>query len=591
MNDPRDLFAAYLAGELDAERVAELEAWLRAEPGRAADFMREAMFDCHIKALFREQNLMHFTVDLNDDSQFGELLGQLDAPGEALPLVDLSEHLQRQAARRRAQMSERSALDAETRPGLGHAKLVLVPHPLLYGLTAAVLAIVFALGYFVLRPAPAPQRADVAEPPAASSIDRPAVAELTRAIDARWARRHHSARPGDRLRVGDRYTLERGVAEIQTDRGAVVLIQGPCEIEFVGDNNIKLGYGKLIGRCPTDASKGLIVDTPNTRVIDVGTEFGVLAERIGVTTVEVFAGSVSVRPGGEPGREPVLVAQGQTANSAAGRVVVTDSDSQESRFTNRRLFERRDRWLAYRDRLMRDPSLLAYYSFDEPTGGRLIEARGEDTFDGAIHGARWSAGRFPWKRGLRFDGPGSMDHVALSAEASEQMNFAGSFSVAVWFKAEPFTSDWQSLITKGEAHWRLARNTMWEDHPQAGSDDYEPDALNFGYDSLQGDNPPDLAGQTAVDDGRWHLATIVFRATADGRGVKHLYIDGVADAPPVTVNEKTIAPDASRVWIAGNSMRSFKREFEGVIDEVAIFDRALTAEEIKRLYREGAPLN
>ena len=125
-------------------------------------------------------------------------------------------------------------------------------------------------------------------------VDAPAsqlvVATLTAEQDAKWDRR-----PGQDFYAGQRFTLNRGLAEITTGRGAVALIEAPCTIAFTSDHNtLQLDAGRLVGRCLTPSSRGFTVLTPDARVVDIGTEFGVVVDADRGTGVHVFEGEVRV---------------------------------------------------------------------------------------------------------------------------------------------------------------------------------------------------------------------------------------------------------------------------------------------------------
>ena len=97
-----------------------------------------------------------------------------------------------------------------------------------------------------------------------------------------------------RLVVGQRLVLASGVVEITFGKGAVVVLEGPAEFEVVGTEKCALDFGRLVGRCPDEQSKGFTVKTPEADVEDLGTEFAVQVRRGGMAYVEVFEGNVSV---------------------------------------------------------------------------------------------------------------------------------------------------------------------------------------------------------------------------------------------------------------------------------------------------------
>ncbi|MEM6505012.1 MAG: FecR domain-containing protein [Planctomycetota bacterium] len=118
------------------------------------------------------------------------------------------------------------------------------------------------------------------------------VATLTAEHQARWDRR-----PGQDLYAGQRFTLRQGFAEVTTARGASVLIEAPSTVSFSeNDNAVFLREGSL-GITIGDNASGFIVDTPHTRVVDIGTSFGVsVVPGTDTTHVQVFEGEVSIAP-------------------------------------------------------------------------------------------------------------------------------------------------------------------------------------------------------------------------------------------------------------------------------------------------------
>jgi hypothetical protein len=78
------------------------------------------------------------------------------------------------------------------------------------------------------------------------------------------------------------------------------------------------------------------------------------------------------------------------------------------------------------------------------------------------------------------------------------------------------------------------------------------------------------------NDGAWHLLTV-----KRSSGNLYLYIDGVSAASPVA-SSVNYAAAATRIGAIPNGYY-----FNGSIDEVRIYNRALSAEEIQLLYTIG----
>ncbi len=79
-----------------------------------------------------------------------------------------------------------------------------------------------------------------------------------------------------------------------------------------------------------------------------------------------------------------------------------------------------------------------------------------------------------------------------------------------------------------------------------------------------------FAGTTRVDDGKWHLMTFV----GDGSSMR-LYLDGEPN------------PEATRVWSVAVQDQLKVGPFSGFVDDIRLYNRALTKAEVQQLYAEG----
>jgi hypothetical protein len=98
------------------------------------------------------------------------------------------------------------------------------------------------------------------------------------------------ARP---LPAGRRLAIDRGLAQVNFESGAEIVVQGPAEIELQSANSVALRSGSLTAEVPAKA-RGFEVHSPNAALIDLGTRFGIACQA-GQTDVEVFSGNVVLR--------------------------------------------------------------------------------------------------------------------------------------------------------------------------------------------------------------------------------------------------------------------------------------------------------
>ena len=161
----------------------------------------------------------------------------------------------------------------------------------------------FALGYAWIKPRPV----GVVLSAAGGNV-----AWLVNAQDCLWAG-GESATPGRDMRAGKTLRLERGLAEIEFDRGARLILQGPATLELVSGNGARLLSGVMTAHVPPRA-RGFTIESPQGKVVDLGTEFGLAVDDRGGTMVRVFEGTVEASTkAGAPAAGMVTLHEDQAA--------------------------------------------------------------------------------------------------------------------------------------------------------------------------------------------------------------------------------------------------------------------------------------
>jgi hypothetical protein len=88
--------------------------------------------------------------------------------------------------------------------------------------------------------------------------------------------------------------LTSGAAELRFDSGTNVVLEGPCELVINTADSARLLAGTVFVNV-TEVSNGFLLETPEARIIDEGTQYAVTLDSL-ATEVHVFDGSVIWMP-------------------------------------------------------------------------------------------------------------------------------------------------------------------------------------------------------------------------------------------------------------------------------------------------------
>jgi hypothetical protein len=90
-----------------------------------------------------------------------------------------------------------------------------------------------------------------------------------------------------------------------------------------------------------------------------------------------------------------------------------------------------------------------------------------------------------------------------------------------------------------------------------------------------GGGPLEVCGTTTVVDGAWHHVALTY----DGRSKARLYVDGVLDT---SVTKTYITTSRGSVYL-GSTVEGSHEYFRGELDEVRVYDRALSVAQIRAM--------
>ena len=206
------------------------------------------------------------------------------------------------------------------------------------------------------------------------------------------------------------------------------------------------------------------------------------------------------------------------------------------------------------------PVLVGHWPFN----GNANDESGNG-HDGTVFGATLTADRFGnGNSAYAFDGIDDYIEVASFAIIATR----SSFTIAAWFK----TSSSASQVIYGESEDKGVEDFVLLEKHGGGSV-----RLDLRFD----DNSTfDLGASTTLEDGNWHHVA----ATRDGDNYK-IYVDGREENSD-NVSGTSFSIDHALIG-SGWSESAPTDHMEGAIDDVRLYDRALSAEEIAALFNEG----
>jgi hypothetical protein len=415
------------------------------------------------------------------------------------------------------------------------------------------------------------------------------VAVLLQTHKAEWEDTGLPTRPGSPLPPG-RLVLKSGYAHLEFYNGATVILEGPAEFQLISRTQAFCQRGKLRATVPPQAH-GFAIGSPSMDLIDRGTEFG-LSVVGGKSEVHVFHGQVDVyEPGSSKKALKEVLGGHAVSRDQPGAMNAIRPDSKSfltvDEMTAQAIEATRQRqreWTASSLALREDPSLVAYYTFQEnpPRSRSLsnVSTAQANAPHGAIVGCQWAAGRWQGRDALEFKRVS--DRVRLKVPGEFE-----SLTLSAWVRPDALPNQNNAILMAdgwetGAIHWQIGVDGTIILGVKAPRE-LEGGPMNRGahYRAYNVFTPERL--------GRWVHLTLVYDSAAER--VAH-YVDGklVADYEtefhvPLKIGDAEVGN-----WNAATFRNKHPvRNFNGCIDEFMLFSRALTQVEVERLHTQGRP--
>jgi hypothetical protein len=390
---------------------------------------------------------------------------------------------------------------------------------------------------------------------------------------------------GDLLAAG-RLRFRSGRATLSMLSGVVLIVEGPADLELVAIDRIFCRQGRFRTRVP-EGSEGFVVSGPGSAVMDLGTEFALSVATDGKARVVVIEGEVEgavLDAAGIP-RQSQRMEQDKAfeINPRSGRIAL----------------------LAESERVIRPADLVAApltLDAEYPGAVRASQPSSYWRFESMVDGATPNAisGRPP----LRANGPIGLTDASsanrcvvfqpgqpgqfLSMDGLWEPERSPGYAIELWFLSEAISHAALAGLfvpTEGKhiKHLLIAELTAQTRHTFD-----PPGSVRFLHRW-----PPDSAGGVNAFSRehyvpyRWHhLVTQVREERME------LFLDGaLTESLPVDLDHSTQTGQLllGRLTKVPIHHWWWSRPFVGRMDEVALYDHPISAEEVRRHYQLARP--
>ncbi len=206
------------------------------------------------------------------------------------------------------------------------------------------------------------------------------------------------------------------------------------------------------------------------------------------------------------------------------------------------------------------------------------------------NGATFAAGKVG--QAFSFDGVDSV--VEIANEAKFDFDGTDAFTIDAWIKTSPKVVGDHIIVAKQNIN--PAQPVSYPGYGLVIDDSIGPPKPYVHTDALMlilQHGWPDqiiwVRGTTDIIDGQWHHVAGTYDGSGSASGVK-LYVDGVLESMIVEQDDlgaNTILNNAP-LTIGTRKDNTADVAFNGLIDEVEVYNRALTASEIQSIYNAGS---
>jgi hypothetical protein len=443
------------------------------------------------------------------------------------------------------------------------------------GAMAAMLMVIGYLLYVIMQPVP------------------PAfVATLTDGVDIKWADPELPTQLDSPLRPGYMKLVE-GYAEITFDGCAKAIIQAPVEIELQNGSRAYLQSGKLTATVSLEA-RGFTVNTPSASIIDLGTEFGVYVKEDCSSDIHVFEGKVSLLAGKIDGivDKPLNKAEQIVGAGQARRIKTGSSKIEETPFEKNEFARHIP---SPYELAIRKTDPIAYWNFD------LNESKCHNQIEGKIKPVKYSQDVLRINNGPKLSENKENGALTILHKSPPTMrlvdvplyrHMSNGYTILFWYR--PLVSSPHSIITQDRDTNQSTDFGRWFDLENNGKLTF---GSGTGMNNAEKYRIIDTSKPLPLDQWTFVVVTI----TKEGQG--WLYINGQKESSnkgyeyqfdyEYQSDPKVKYADIVFGFFSVEDIGPYRDIEPGkplaIIDELVVYDYALSEDTIRQLYNYYQP--
>lgn len=392
---------------------------------------------------------------------------------------------------------------------------------------------------------------------------------------------------GDVIAAG-RLRFRAGRATLSMLSGVILVVEGPADLELISLDQVYCHQGKLRARVPKGV-EGFLVSGPGAAVLDLGTEFGLNIKPDGTSRGKVFEGEVEAAVLSATGtmRRSQLMKPGSKGfeiDPGAGNIQALTKS--EDFVTHSNLATPPLRFDSTYARTILNARPRSYWRFEawkdgtipnEIEGGPPLRATGPIQLTATSEGNQCVVFR-----------PGE-DTQYLEMDGLWEPSRSPGYAIELWFVTEAIEhATIASLLAPKDTNHHLSLVELTSRNRLTL---YRPASVRFLYRWPAGQGGGDnLFSESCYVPYRWHHLV----AQVNGEQME-LVMDGVKQATQPLRGESSAVPCQFLLGRLTTMIENpaihhtgWRRGFSGRMDEVAIYDRPLSAEEIRSHFRLAA---